>query len=216
MSPRKHFGNTRERTFVYTRSMPRRIYDWLEIQRYHDQGHGFVACQQRFGFTHTAWVKAIKRGQLRSSTTPFRDRRRKYDWSEVQRYYDEGKSYRDCQARFGFSAQAWQTAVRRGEVKPRRNRLSLEHLLLPSTGRAVVRRRLLADRILENRCSICGISEWCGAPLTLHIDHINGIRNDHRLANLRMLCPNCHSQTPTYGGRNVKRLRSLQDTGPNV
>jgi 5-methylcytosine-specific restriction endonuclease McrA len=44
----------------------------------------------------------------------------------------------------------------------------------------------------------------------MHLDHINGVRDDHRLENLRMLCPNCHSQTPTYGGRNAKR-HSLQE-----
>lgn len=48
------------------------------------------------------------------------------------------------------------------------------------------------------RCAWCGIAEWRGHPLVLHLDHINGINNDHRLENLRLLCPNCHSQTDTY------------------
>ena len=51
---------------------------------------------------------------------------------------------------------------------------------------------------VEYRCSVCGISEWQGQPLVLHMDHINGIHNDHRRENLRFLCPNCHSQTDTY------------------
>jgi hypothetical protein len=49
----------------------------------------------------------------------------------------------------------------------------------------------------------------------MHIDHINGVRDDHRLENLRMLRPNCHSQTPTYGGKNNKRQRGLHEP-PNV
>ena len=50
-------------------------------------------------------------------------------------------------------------------------------------------------------CTTCGINEWQGKPLTLHLDHINGINNDNRIENLRLLCPNCHSQTETYGRR---------------
>jgi hypothetical protein len=51
------------------------------------------------------------------------------------------------------------------------------------------------------RCGWCGVTEWRGKPLVLHLDHINGINNDNRLTNLRLLCPNCHSQTDTYGAR---------------
>jgi hypothetical protein len=50
-------------------------------------------------------------------------------------------------------------------------------------------------------CKWCGLSEWRGQPLVLHLDHINGIHNDNRFENLRFLCPNCHSQTETYGNR---------------
>jgi len=50
-------------------------------------------------------------------------------------------------------------------------------------------------------CAWCEISEWRGKRLVLHLDHINGINNDHRLSNLRLLCPNCHSQTDTYCNR---------------
>lgn len=51
-------------------------------------------------------------------------------------------------------------------------------------------------------CAECGIGEeWNGKHLSLQLDHINGIFNDHRIENLRLLCPNCHSQTETFAGK---------------
>lgn len=68
--------------------------------------------------------------------------------------------------------------------------------------RKMVRRRIISENLIEYKCAICGISEWNGKKLSLELDHINGINNDHRLENLRFLCPNCHSQTSTYGAKN--------------
>lgn len=57
--------------------------------------------------------------------------------------------------------------------------------------------------LLENKCLFCGLEEeWNGQPITLQIDHINGNNKDNRIENLRILCPNCHTQTDTFAGRN--------------
>ena len=65
--------------------------------------------------------------------------------------------------------------------------------------------RLFKEKILEKRCNECGTGdEWNGKKLSLQLDHENGINNDHRLENLVVLCPNCHTQTPTYAGKNKK------------
>lgn len=68
-----------------------------------------------------------------------------------------------------------------------------------------LKERLLNEKLLEYKCKECGINDWNNRPLSLQLDHINGISDDNRLENLRLLCPNCHSQTPTFGGRNLKR-----------
>lgn len=70
-----------------------------------------------------------------------------------------------------------------------------------------VKARIIKDKLLEYKCSSknCPVhNEWNGHKISLHLDHINGDRTDHRLSNLRYLCPNCHSQTSTYSGRNNK------------
>ena len=194
-----------------------RVWNWIEIQQYHDEGHGFVECQRKFGFSHTAWVKAIKRGELRSHGREFADRRRRYDWAAVQAYYDEGHSFRECQTMFGFSNAAWHKARQRGEVeRVRMGGMPIDVLLTGRRNRHHVKIRLLRAGLLKNECSKCGLTDWLGEQLNMHIDHINGVRDDHRLENLRMLCPNCHSQTETYGGRNMKRRRRLHDPGSAV
>lgn len=67
--------------------------------------------------------------------------------------------------------------------------------------------RLIKENVLPYICRDCGnTGEWNGKPLVLQLEHVNGISNDHRKENLCFLCPNCHSQTATYAGRNVKRI----------
>jgi len=65
-----------------------------------------------------------------------------------------------------------------------------------------LKNRLVNSGMMEYKCSWCGISEWRDKSLTLELDHINGINNDNRIDNIRILCPNCHSQTETFRGKN--------------
>ncbi len=65
-----------------------------------------------------------------------------------------------------------------------------------------LKNRLLKENLLEYKCSNCEISNWLGKSLALHLDHIDGNSHNHKLENLRLLCPNCHSQTDTWCGKN--------------
>lgn len=92
-------------------------------------------------------------------------------------------------------------------INPNYKKYDLKDILVENSTYANISRlkkRLISENVLEYKCAICGISEWNGKPLSLQLDHINGINNDHRIENLRFICPNCHSQTETYAGKNKK------------
>ena len=72
-----------------------------------------------------------------------------------------------------------------------------------------IKKRVIDENLLNYECAVCANKgEWQNKPLVLHFDHINGNNKDNRIINLRFLCPNCHSQTDTYGGRNINKSKS--------
>jgi 5-methylcytosine-specific restriction endonuclease McrA len=100
-----------------------------------------------------------------------------------------------------FLGQGW----RLSEGRPPVPAAPLEEVLVRGrfTQTSDLRRRLVQEGLKEARCEMCGRDTWNGSPIPLELDHINGMRDDNRPANLRLICPNCHAQTPTYRGRNI-------------
>lgn len=102
-------------------------------------------------------------------------------------------------ARLGLDTSHWNGA---GRVLPK---VGSSQVLIENGVHAtsVVKRVVLRERLIPYTCALCGRDpEWNGRPLVLRLDHVNGVRTDHRITNLRFLCPNCDSQTETYCGGN--------------
>ena len=81
-----------------------------------------------------------------------------------------------------------------------------------------LKQKLIEFSLIETKCS-CGVSSiWNSKPLILHLDHIDGDSTNNRLSNLRILCPNCHTQTPTYSVGKYRKRKMVGDIGvePNV
>ena len=73
-----------------------------------------------------------------------------------------------------------------------------------------IKKKILDLHLIEYRCDICKTPPiWNGQPMTLVLDHINGIHSDNRLENLRFVCNNCDSQLDTYKARNIKKQKQL-------
>lgn len=80
--------------------------------------------------------------------------------------------------------------------------------------------RILKENLIEYVCAECGmLPEWNNKALVLHLDHTNGDGFDHRIENLRFLCPNCHAQTETYSrGQRIKnnKQRRIELNAANI
>lgn len=96
------------------------------------------------------------------------------------------------------------------------DKFSLDQVLVEKSSypRHCLKKRLLDNALLVYRCSICGQEPmWMGKPMTLILDHINGVNNDNRIENLRFVCGHCDSQLSTYKSRNrKKKLETLAES----
>ena len=105
-----------------------------------------------------------------------------------------------------FTGKRWNKGIKTGSAP----RISLESILQgnhPTYGTSHLKYRLLKEGIFEHICSKCTNYMWCNEPIPLELDHIDGNPENHIISNLRMLCPNCHAQTPTHAGKNKRKSK---------
>lgn len=178
-----------------------------EVRRLLESGHSRAEAARMLGVSKSTVSYHARRFGMEIDERAAR----RYDWSVIQRYYDAGHSVRECRAKFGFSNATWSQAVKRGDAVGRPTEMPIDQLLAASRNRAHLKGRLVKAGLLATHCHECGLEQWRGRPLTLELHHINGNGRDNRLENLALLCPNCHSQTDSWGGRNGGRRPHLSN-----
>lgn len=100
-----------------------------------------------------------------------------------------------------FTGKKWNTNKNNPVYRKKLLPALTEHSSLKSFH---VKKHLYNLGIKENKCDICGISEWMNKPLVCELHHINGDTTDNRIENLIILCPNCHSQTDTFRNKHKR------------
>jgi 5-methylcytosine-specific restriction endonuclease McrA len=133
------------------------------------------------------FLKSVKKWCCSEHATQCPELRRKNSEGLKQAYTSQNRSWR------GFTEKA----ILKSQESYRRNlQEKYSKMEFKDLPQAEKRRRILFEQ--DFKCSICNLDSWLGKPINLHLDHIDGNKSNEVRSNLRMICPNCHSQTETY------------------
>jgi hypothetical protein len=161
------------------------------------------------------WPPPFSESDLRSAVT------QSLTWAATLRllgYESKGANYRTLQRwvkEWGIPTDHFDpNAARR--VNSRMRATPLEKVMVESSAypRGQLKDRLFAEGLKQRVCELCGQGElWHGRRMSLVLDHINGVSNDHRLENLQIVCANCAATLDTHCGRNLPRERTCPGCG---
>ncbi len=95
----------------------------------------------------------------------------------------------------------------------KKSKIPLKDILVENStyDRGRLKWKLIKENLLTYECFVCKLVDWLGQPIILRLDHINGINDDNRLENLRLMCPNCDSQSSTFCGRNTTKAKKNKE-----
>ncbi|MEU3076932.1 HNH endonuclease [Streptomyces laurentii] len=114
---------------------------------------------------------------------------------------------------FGIDTSHFATPPRTERMRDNRRRRAPEEILVENTSAHPRRARgnrlrsVMLEIGVKEQCALCGLTVWLGKPVPLEVDHVDGDWRNNQIENLRLLCPNCHSATDTYRGRNKGPVR---------
>lgn len=154
----------------------------------------------------------------------------KYSEKEITNYIQESHNFAEALSKMGQSTNSGSNRLLISHYAKEHN-IDISHFGSSATRRTpqdifiekstatqnILRKYYRKGNYSEYKCAICGLEPfWNGQELTLTLDHINGVSDDHRLENLRWICPNCDRQLPTYGSKRRKKHLYCQKCGKEV